>query len=166
MAEAWVIRKKLLCISSMLWWCIHPLLLKQKQKLFNLPPLHTSGIYSIAHFCCPHMIESIQLPPKIHIQAMKMLWTKGRGEKDKEICTYPIISFIWRRFENNSPSHLSLSGHIIHKWSLQNINSISIKGGWISTHEGWIYQIIILAGTLVASKYFPVRGNQKQTAEY
>ena len=40
---------------------------------------------------------------------------EGRGRPDKGVCIYPIISFIWSRFENNSPSHLSLSDHIIHK---------------------------------------------------
>lgn len=97
---------------------------QHKSLFFSLP----SGIYSIAHFCCPHMTESIQLPWKswyIFRPWRRSGWKERK--RDKEIRIYPIISFIWRRFENNSPSHLSLSDHIIHKWSLQNINSISIR---------------------------------------
>lgn len=55
----------------------------------------------------------IQLPVEpMHIQPDTRV--EGRAP-DKGICIYPIISSIWRRFENNSPSHLSLSDHIIHK---------------------------------------------------
>lgn len=144
------------------------------------PPWSRGEIFLFPISFPPHLQEYILLPISVAHTWLNQFnylrkyifrpwrWSgwKGEEKKTKKSVLYSIISFIWRRFENNSPLHLSLSGHIIHKWSLQNINSISIKGGWISTHEGWIYQIITLEGTLVASKYFPVRGNQKQTAEY
>lgn len=175
MAKAQIIRKKLPSFSSVHGCCAClPTTFEAEVKSFQS---HSLSRHVRNTFYCPFLlpthdwINSITLENTYsgHEDAVD---AGGVGRpvvgrrRDKGICTYPIISFIWRRFENNSPSHLSLSGHIIHKWSLQNINSVSIKGGWISTHECWIYQIIILEGTLVASKYFPVRSNQKQTAEY
>lgn len=83
--------------------------------------------------------------------------------EDKEIHIYPVISFIWSRFENNSPVHLSLSDHIIRKWSLQNINSISITGACGKTHWelNWPYHNIW--GAPGGFQIFSVRGNQNQS---
>lgn len=115
----------------------------------------------------PHMTVPIQLPWKwIHIQGLRasreQCWERERRE-DKEIHIYPVISFIWSRFENNSPVHLSLSDHIIRKWSLQNINSISITGACGKTHWelNWPYHNIW--GAPGGFQIFSVRGNQNQS---
>lgn len=78
----------------------------------------------------------------------------AREGKTKKHTFTPVISFIWSRFENNSPVHLSLSDRIICKWSLQNINSISITKACSKTHRGLNDHIITSEGPLVAFKYF------------
>lgn len=107
-----------------------------------------------------HMTVSIQLPWKwIHIQGLRESLRESGGKTKKYTFT-PVISFIWSRFENNSPVHLSLSDHIIRKWSLQNINSISITEACSKTHRAvnWPYHNIW--GAPGGFQIFPVRGNQ------
>lgn len=132
--------------------------------LFNFSPIRSI-------FYCPFLlpthdwINSITLEKLIHIQAVKKLRIE-REEKRQRNPYLPNNKFhleeVWKQF---SLAFVPVRSHYSQmKFTKYQFNFN--KGAWIPTHEGWIYQIITLEGTLVASKYFPVRGNQKQTAEY
>lgn len=153
--------------------CLSPLI-----ATVTLPALHLSRNPSTFQFFpirnifyCPFLlpthdwINSITLEKLIHIQAMKTLRIE-REEKRQRNLYLPNNKFhlekVWKQF---SLAFVPVRSHYSQmKFTKYQFNFN--KGAWIPTHEGWIYEIITLEGTLVASKYFPVRGNQKQTTEY